>query len=107
MRAIAYTIVIVFLTLCGSAILAGATQDLRVEKTRDDRGKIVHELVNIGERNVKAKVRHTKTCSSTTSLRKPIEREHWLGPKARQQLRKVIPNSDCRHTYRVVKAEYY
>ena len=89
------------------AVLADARGDLRVEKNKDAKGNFVLELVNIGNKNVKATLQHTKTCNSTTSNRDPIERDYWLRSKATQQLRKVPANSDCRHKYRVVKAEYY
>jgi len=107
MRKLIETTVIALLIACGPAAFADARQDLRVETDKDDKGNVVYVLVNRGDKNVKATLQHEKSCSSTTTHKGPTERDHWLGPKATRQLRKVMANSDCRHKYRIVKAEYY
>ena len=107
MRTFIHAIVIVSLVASAPAAFADARQDLRVETDKDNKGNLVFELVNIGDKNIKATLQHTKTCSSTTSSQDPTERDYWLVPKGKQQLRKVIADSDCRHKYRIVKAEYF
>jgi len=90
-----------------STILADARSDVRVRTEKDDNGNVIYKLNNDGDRNVRVLVKHKKTCASTTTNRGPTEREYWLTPQRSTHLRKVLANSDCRHTYRVVKAEYY
>jgi hypothetical protein len=102
-----YAITIVLVALAASAILAGARDDVRVRTEKDSKGNVVYKLNNTGNRNVRVLLQHKKTCASTTTNRDPSEREYWLTPQRSTHLRKVLANSDCRHTYRVVKAEYY
>ena len=107
MRKFIQTIPLLFAVLAASAILAGARDDVRVRKGKDDKGNVVYKLTNSGDKSVEILLQHKKICSSTTSNSDPSEREHWLGPRGSKQIRKVMANSDCRHTYRVVKAEYF
>ena len=99
--------IIVLVAMAASVIVAGARHDVRVRTEKDSKGNIVYKLSNAGDRNVRVKLRHKKTCSSTSTNQDPTEREYWLMPRGDTHLRKVIANSDCRHTYRIVNAEYY
>lgn len=107
MRQLIPTIALFLTALTASAILAGARDDVRIRTDKDDKGNVVYKLNNTGSKNVRVTLRHSKTCSSTTSNRTPTERQYSLTPRRSTHLRKVIANSDCRHTYRIVKAEYY
>jgi hypothetical protein len=107
MRRIRWIVIFAILAAAVPPALADARTDLRIEDEKDENGNVLYELVNTGDRNIKATVRHTKTCSSTTNRREPTEREYWLGPKGTKSLRKVMANSDCRHEFRIVRAEYY
>ena len=107
MRRSIYAITIVLVALAVSAILADARHDVRVRTEKDSKGNVVYKLTNAGDKNVRVNLQHKKTCASTTTNREPTEREYWLSPQRSTQLRKVLANSDCRHTYRIVKAEYY
>lgn len=107
MRKSIHVITIVLVALAASAILAGARDDVRVRTDKDDNRNVVYKLTNSGDRNVRVKLQHKKTCSSTSTNREPTEREYWLTPRYSTHLRKVIANSDCRHTYRILVAEYY
>jgi hypothetical protein len=102
-----YVSIIVLMTMAASAIVAGARDDVRVRTEKDDKGNLVYKLNNTGDKNVRVLVQHKKTCASTSTNRDPTEREYWLTPQRSTHLRKVIANSDCRHTYRIVRAEYY
>ena len=99
--------IIVLVAMTASVIVAGARHDVRVRTEKDSKGNIVYKLSNAGDRNVRVKLQHKKTCSSTSTNQDPTEREYWLTPRDDTHLRKVIANSDCRHTYRIVNAEYY
>ena len=107
MRKPIYATIIVLVALAASAIVAGARDDVRVRTVKDSKGNVVYNLTNAGDKNVKVKLQHKKTCASTSTNREPTEREYWLTPQRSTHLRKVIANSDCRHTYRIVRAEYY
>jgi len=102
-----YASIIVLVAMVASVIVAGASDDVRVRTEKDSKGNVVYKLTNGGDKNVRVKVQHKKTCASTSTNRKPTEREYWLMPQRSTHLRKVIANSDCRHTYRIVIAEYY
>ena len=93
--------------LFASLALAGARNDVRVHTKKDTKGRVVYKLTNNGARNVKAKVSYDKDCRSTTTSQEPTLREYWLQPGTSQRLRRVMANSDCRHIYRIVNAEYY
>ena len=107
MRKTFYAIIIVIVAMAASAILAGARQDVRVHKEKDSKGNVVYKLTNAGDKNVRVKLQHKKSCASTTTKQEPIEREYWLTSQRSTRLRKVMANSDCRHTFRIVAAEYY
>lgn len=107
MRKSVYAITIVLVAMAASAILAGARQDVRVHREKDSKGHVVYKLTNAGDKNVRVKLQHKKTCSSTTTNQDPTEREYWLTPQRSTHLRKVLANSDCRHTFRIVQAAYY
>ena len=93
--------------LSASVVLADARYDVRIVKEKDDKGSVVYMLANKGTKRLKAKVSYEKNCRSTTSSKKPEVREHWLGVGESRRLRKVMANSDCRHDFKVVSAEYY
>ncbi len=107
MRKSVYAITIVLVAMAASTILAGARQDVSVRTEKDSKGNVVYKLTNAGDRNVRVKLQHKKTCASTTTNQDPTEREYWLTPQRSTHLRKVLANSDCRHTFRIVKAAYY
>ncbi len=107
MRKSVYAIIIVIVAMTASAILAGARQDVRVQKEKDSKGNVVYKLTNAGDKNVRVRLQHKKSCASTTTNQDPTEREYWLTPQRSTHLRKVVANSDCRHTFRIVAAEYY
>ena len=107
MRKSIYASIIVLVAMAASVIVAGARDDVRVRTEKDSKGNVVYKLTNGGDKNVRVKVQHKKTCASTSTNREPTEREYWLTPQRSTHLRKVIANSDCRHTYRVLVAEYY
>jgi len=102
-----YASSIVLVAIVASVIVAGARDDVRVRTEKDSKGNVVYKLTNGGDKNVRVKVQHKKTCASTSTNQKPTEREYWIMPQRSTHLRKVIANSDCRHTYRIVIAEYY
>jgi len=106
-RRFTFAITIVLVALAASAILAEARHDVRVHTDKDSKGNVIYRLANAGDKGVRVTVQHKKTCASTTTKREPTEREYRLAPKRSTHLRKVLANSDCRHTYRIVKAEYY
>ena len=107
MRKSIHAILVLIVVMAASTVLADARYDARVDKEKDSKGNIVYKLTNTGDKNIRVLVQHKKTCSSTSTKREPTEREYWLTPQRSTHLRKVIANSDCRHTYRVVRAEYY
>lgn len=107
MRQAAKLTVIALLVAAMPVAFADARPDMRIEDDKDEDGNVHYQLVNIGDKNIKATVQHKKTCNSTTSRLEPKEREYWLGPRGTRHLRKVIANSDCRHQFRIVRAEYY
>ncbi|MCH7780440.1 MAG: hypothetical protein IH848_06300 [Acidobacteria bacterium] len=107
MRKSFYAIIIVIVAMVAPAILAGASQDVRVLKEKDSKGNVVYKLTNAGDRNVRVTLQHKKSCASTTTNQDPTEREYWLMSQRSTHLRKVVANSDCRHTFRIVAAEYY
>ena len=107
MRKLTHAVITLLLILTAAPIPAGATDDVRVRTERDDKGNVVYKLKNNGDKNVRVTLQHKKTCASTSTNQEPTEREYWLTAQHSRHLRKVIADSDCRHTYRIVKAEYY
>ncbi|MDH3628315.1 MAG: hypothetical protein OEV00_08675 [Acidobacteriota bacterium] len=106
MRKLAYLIMVTLAAVSTSATFADARQDVRVHSEKDSRGNLIYTVTNDADKQIKTTLRHVKTCSSTTTTKKPIERDYWLQPGSSRQLRKVMPNSDCRHRFQVVRAEY-
>lgn len=90
-----------------SIVWAGAISDLRVERDRDNRQNTVFKLVNIGSKNVKAKVEHRKRCSGVTNRDAPQVTEHWLAADQSVQLAKVWRSSTCQHDFRILEAIYF
>ncbi len=101
-----YPLILLLVAIVTGPLSAGATNDVRVDRDRDPKGNVVYKLTNNGSKNVRVTLQHKKTCASTTTRQEPTKRDYWLAPGQTTRLRKVIANSDCRHAYRVVRAEY-
>ena len=107
MRQIICAITLAIVAMSASVTLADARSDVRVHADKDDKGYVIYKLTNSGDKNVKAKLRYKKSCSSTTTRQDPTEKNYWLRSKSSTQLRRAMANSDCRHTFRIINAEYY
>jgi hypothetical protein len=104
MKGIRYACVLVVLVCAATIAWAGAINDLRIDTREDEKRNKIYLLTNTGSRLIEAKVEMKKEC--TGNERKPLVRTFWVEPGKSKQIAKAWSQTACRHSYRVLEAEY-